>query len=202
MGKGEHTRILILQQAVDLASQVGIAGLTIGVLAERTGLSKSGLFAHFGSKEGLQLAVIDMVQQRFIEQVVRPALLQARGLSRLRALLHGWLDRVAHSPEYSGGCPLLAAAFEFDDQPGPIRDRLVQGQSWQRATLERLLQQAVEEGELPAGTDIGQMAFELFGLILAVHHDLKLLARPDCLGYAKNSIKRILNAPASHQGQT
>jgi len=178
MSKKAMTREVILQQALRTASQIGISRLTIGTLAEASGLSKSGLFAHFGSKEALQLAVVEAAQQQFVQQVVRPALAQGRGMARLAALFESWVMRL-YGREQPGGCPLLAAAYEFDDQPGAIRDALVSGQRWQRETLQRLLQEALDAGELPANCDIPLLAFMLFGLVQSAHHDHQLLDRPD-----------------------
>lgn len=178
MSKKAMTREVILQQALRTASQIGISRLTIGTLAEASGLSKSGLFAHFGSKEALQLAVVETAQQQFVQQVVRPALAQARGMARLAALFESWVMRL-YGREQPGGCPLLAAAYEFDDQPGAIRDALVSGQRWQRETLQRLLQEALDAGELPANCDIPLLAFMLFGLVQSAHHDHQLLDRAD-----------------------
>lgn len=174
MSKKALTREAILQQAVRSASQIGISRLTIGSLAGQSGLSKSGLFAHFGSKEALQLAVVQAAQAQFVEEVVKPAFTQPRGMARLRALFHAWVMRL-YGGSMPGGCPLLAAAYEFDDQPGAIRDALVAGQRWQRETLQRLLQDAQDAGELPAGSDVPLLAFMLFGLIQSAHHDHQLL---------------------------
>lgn len=174
MSKKALTREAILQQAVRSASQIGISRLTIGSLAGQSGLSKSGLFAHFGSKEALQLAVVQAAQAQFVEEVVKPAFTQPRGMPRLRALFHAWVMRL-YGGSMPGGCPLLAAAYEFDDQPGAIRDALVAGQRWQRDTLQRLLQDAQDAGELAAGSDVPLLAFMLFGLIQSAHHDHQLL---------------------------
>ena len=178
MSKKAMTREVILQQALRTASQIGISRLTIRTLAEASGLSKSGLFAHFGSKEALQLAVVEAAQQQFVHEVVRPALAQPRGMARLAALFESWVMRL-YGREQPGGCPLLAAAYEFDDQPGAIRDALVNGQRWQRETLQRLLQEAQDAGELPDACDISLLAFMLFGLVQSAHHDHQLLEQPD-----------------------
>ena len=123
MRKGEQTRTLILNEAVALASQVGLEGLSIGSLAARLHLSKSGLFAHFGSKEDLQLQTLRQAQLRFEETVFRPALKAPRGLPRLRALFVNWLGWIKHNDELPGGCLILAASVEYDDRPGPITTR-------------------------------------------------------------------------------
>ena len=171
--KGEQTRAAILDQAVDLASRVGLEGLTIGSLAEASGMSKSGLFAHFGSREGLQIATLEHVKSRFAEQVLGPVLRIDRGLPRLRALFESWLDWKA-SPG-PGGCVLQSAAHEYDDRPGPIRDAVVDGQRRGLAMIERAVRVAVEEGHLRAATDPAQIAFEMFGQLLVAHNHRRLL---------------------------
>ena len=178
MGKGEETRQVILDEAFSLASCIGVGGLSIGVLAERTHMSKSGLFAHFGSKEELQLAVLRESQQRFAEVVVRPALRLPRGLARLRAIVVNWLDwtRACNLP---GGCVINAAAAEFDDQPGPLRDEVRNAMLALNRTLVATVAKAVEAGELGADTDIEQFVFELNGIYQATQQSRRLFNDPD-----------------------
>ena len=137
-------------------------------------MSKSGLFAHFGAREELLIAVLERGQQEFVEVVVNPALAKPRGLPRLKALFVNWLDwtEMANLP---GGCPMIGGATEFDDKPGPVRDTLAQGQRAWVATLTRATRQAIEQGQLAANTDPEQIAFELFGIALVVHHHRRLL---------------------------
>lgn len=178
MGKGEHTRQAILDEAFSLASCVGVSGLSIGILADRTKMSKSGLFAHFGSKEELQLAVLREAQQRFAEVVLRPAFRQPRGLARLRAVVVNWLDwtREANLP---GGCVINAAAAEFDDQPGPLRDEVRRGLTALRRSLVETVVKAVEAGDLRADTDAEQFAFEMEGIYQVTQQSRRLLNDPD-----------------------
>lgn len=178
MGKGEQTRQTILDEAFSLASCIGVGALSIGVLAERTHMSKSGLFAHFGSKEELQLAVLRESQQRFAEVVLRPAFRQPRGLKRLRAIVSNWLDwtKTANLP---GGCVINAAAIEFDDQPGPLRDEVRNGMLALRRALAEAVAKAVETGELRAGIDIEQFVFELNGIYQATQQNRRLLNDPE-----------------------
>lgn len=161
-----------------MASCVGVGGLSIGGLAERTKMSKSGLFAHFGSKEELQLAVLRESQQRFIDIVLRPAFRQPRGLTRLRAIIINWLDwtRVANLP---GGCVMNAAAAEFDDQPGPLREEVKNGLLALRRTLAETLAKAVEIGELRPDTDIEQFVFELEGIYKVTQQSRRLFEDPE-----------------------
>ena len=172
--KGERTRAAILDAGFHIVSKTGLEGLTVGTLAQATGLSKSGLFAHFGSREELLLAVLDRGQQEFIKLVVNPALAKPRGLPRLRALFVNWIDWT-ESANLPGGCPMIGAASEFDDKPGVVRDRLVQGQRAWIDTLTRATRQAIEQGQLAPGTDPEQISFEMFGIALVVHHHRRLL---------------------------
>ena len=172
--KGERTRAAILDEALRIVSKAGLDGLTIGTLADATGMSKSGLFAHFGSREELLLAVLAHGQAEFGEVVFQPALAKPRGLPRLRAMFVNWLDWT-ESAELPGGCPMIGGASEFDDKPGPVREMLAGGQRSWIETLKRAVRQAVEEGQLAKATDPEQIAFEIFGIALVVHHHRRLL---------------------------
>lgn len=190
--KGQQTRAVILDAALGLASHMGLEGLSIGALAEVTQMSKSGVFAHFGSREELQIAVIREYHTRFEEEVFFPAVSEARGLPRLRALFERWVRRV--SVEVDSGCIYISGAVEFDDRPGPVRDALASMvQAWQSA-LERAIELSVEAGHLPAGTDSLQILFEVHGLILALHHDARFLRQPGAVNRARRGFDRILDA--------
>jgi len=184
--KGERTRAAILDEALRLVSKSGLDGLTIGTLADATGMSKSGLFAHFGSREELLLAVLGHGQVQFGEVVFQPAMAKPRGLPRLRAMFSNWLDWT-ESAELPGGCPMIGGASEFDDKPGPVRDLLAGGQRTWIETLKRAVHQGIEEGHFTAQTDPEQIAFEMFGIALVVHHHRRLL------GY-KKARERALTA--------
>ncbi len=177
LSKGEQTRAAILDAGVRVASRLGLEGLTIGSLAEATELSKSGLFAHFGSREDLQLAVLERGREKFADVVIKPALKQPRGVARLRAMFENWLHWT-ESAELPGGCLMLGAAVEFDDQPGPLRDAVARLQREWMDSLARTVRGAVEEGELHAGTDIEQLVFECFGIALVAHHHRRLFRDP------------------------
>ncbi|WP_433285032.1 TetR/AcrR family transcriptional regulator [Pseudonocardia sp. CA-142604] len=192
MGKGDATREAILDEAGHLARQVGLAGLTIGSLATRTGMSKSGLFAHFGSKESLQLDVLDHATERFTTEVVRPALTAPRGEPRVRALFDRWL--AWDSAE--GGCPLVAAAFELDDQPGPVRERLVRDQHAWFDTLATMATICVAEGHFRSDIDPRQFAQDVEGVMLAFHVASRLLADPDAAARAHRGLETLLAAAA------
>ena len=188
--KGQQTRAAILDAALGLASHMGLEGLSIGALAEVTQMSKSGVFAHFGSREELQISVIRQYHARFEEEVFFPAILEARGLPRLRALFERWVRRV--SVELDSGCIYISGAVEFDDRPGPVRDALAQMVRAWHAALQRAIEQAVEQGHLRADTDPTQMLFEVHGLILALHHDARFLRIPGALDRARAGFERIL----------
>lgn len=194
--KGNATREMILARAYDIAARHGLEGLSIGELATAAGMSKSGVFAHFGSREDLQLAVLDEAGERFVDRVLRPALSARRGLPRLRAIVQGWFEWVRQN---AGGCLLLAAASEYDDRPGPLRDRVILLESRWRAEIARAIRLAVESGELAADTDPDQMAFEIYALALAVHHDAGLFGFEVAHARGERGFERLLRtyAPAS-----
>lgn len=194
MSKGEQTRQHILSTALGKARECGLEGLTIGSLADELHMSKSGLFAHFGSKEELQIAVLKEAAQRFAEQVLKPALTAARGLARVRAILEHWLAYSVASG-LSGGCLFIAAAAEFDDKPGLVRDFLQQQQSQWRQSLLKAISMAVDTGELPADSDAEQFGFELFALVLASHHDQRLLGESNALDRARRGFDRLIAFP-------
>src|SRR5260221_6234639 len=173
MRKGEQTRTLILNEAVALASQVGLEGLSIGSLADRLTMSKSGLFAHFGSKEELQLLTLKQAQALFLEDVFAPALKQARGLPRLRALFSNWLQWVKR--DLPGGCLILAASAEYDDRPGALRDLLVAGQPELRGAIAKASRIPIDEGHLQPDTQPRQLAVQPFGIVPPPPPHFKLL---------------------------
>jgi AcrR family transcriptional regulator len=190
--KGQQTRAAILEAALGLASHMGLEGLSIGALAEVTQMSKSGVFAHFGSREELQISVIREYHARFEDEVFFPAILAPRGLPRLRALFERWIHRVAL--EIDSGCIYISGAVEFDDRPGPVRDALASMvRDWQ-AALEKAVRLAVAEGHLPADTDPLQAVFEIHGLILALHHDARFLRNPGVLDRARAGFDRVVGA--------
>jgi AcrR family transcriptional regulator len=172
--KGEQTRTAILDEALKVASRLGLEGLTIGSLAEASGMSKSGLFAHFGSREGLQLAVLEHAAQRYGETVLMPALKIERGLPRLRNMFERWLDWAVASG-LPGGCIMIAAAAEYDDRPGPIRDAVIANQHRGLALTQKAVRLAIDEGHLRSDTDPEQISFELLGIVLAAHNHRRLL---------------------------
>jgi len=190
MRKGELTRAAILDVALDLASRDGLEGLTIGLLADRMNMSKSGVFAHFGSREDLQIEVLKLYNKRFEDEVFYPSLREPRGLPRLQAMFARWIKRV--TVEIASGCIYISGAVEYDDRPGAIREELVgMVRTWQDA-LHRAALQAVEMGHLLPGTDAYQLVYEMYGLILALHHDARFIKRPGSVDRAQAGFERLL----------
>jgi AcrR family transcriptional regulator len=192
MRKGERTRTLILDEAVALASQVGLEGLSIGSLAERLDMSKSGLFAHFGTKQDLQLSTLKRAQALFRERVFSPEVNELRGLPRLRALFSNWLACVGQNQELPGGCLMLAASAEYDDRPGAVRELLAAGQRELRGAIAKAIRSAIDERHLRPQTDPWQLGFELFGIVLATHHDHKLLDDARSAARAQDAFERLI----------
>jgi AcrR family transcriptional regulator len=190
--KGEQTRAAILDEALRIASKLGLEGLTIGSLADATGMSKSGLFAHFGSREDLQLAVLDHAAQRYGELVFAPVLKIERGLPRLRALFVRWLDWALESG-LPGGCIMLSAAFEYDDRPGPIRDAAIANQHRGNAITQKAVRLAIEEGHLTADTDPEQISFEMLGIVLASHNHRRLLGDKEARKRALTAFDQLIS---------
>jgi AcrR family transcriptional regulator len=178
MSKGALTRSRILDEAMKIASREGLQGLTIGTLAETLTLSKSGLFAHFGSKEALQIAVLEHTGERFLQKVAPPVLKAEPGLPRLKAMLRGWLDWI-DDPELPGGCPVLGACFELDDREGAPREKLVAMQKSAQMSLATLVKESMAEGHLDRDTPIPQILFELRAMTLAYHTATRVMGDPD-----------------------
>jgi AcrR family transcriptional regulator len=193
--KGEETKTAILDEAVAIASEVGFSGLTIGQLAERTGMSKSGLFAHFKSKETLQLETLRRARERFTDLVVRPALTTPRGATRMQVLVERWLDWATEGLE--GGCIFVAGAVEYDDRPGPMRDALVQNERDWLDIVATVAGTAVAEGDFRAGLDTEQFAFTVQGLMLSYHHAKRLLADPKALEHTRRALDQLIASSAA-----
>lgn len=172
--KGERTRESILRAAVDLASVEGLEGLTIGRLAHALKMSKSGLFAHFGSKTDLQLATIEMARAIFTEYVVRPALAQPAGLPRLWKLCERWIGHVTEKV-FAGGCFFTPASFEFDSRPGPVRTAIVDAMHQWLDTLTRAIEEAKKARHIKAEVNAAKFAFELYSIAVGAHWAFQLL---------------------------
>jgi len=191
--KGEQTRAAILAAALELAACDGLEGLTIGLISERIGMSKSGVFAHFGSRDDLQIAVLREYHRVFRDAVFSPALDAPRGLPRLEAMVANWIRRVCEV-EIPHGCLYVSSAVEFDDHPGAVRDALfAMVDDWQ-AALKRALAQAIDAGHLRPDLDADQFVYELYGNILALHHQARLMREARAADRARTAFARLVDA--------
>jgi len=193
--KGQQTKAAIVDAALGLATQIGLEGLSIGALAEVTQMSKSGVFAHFGSREELQISVVREYHARFEDEVFYPALQEPRGLPRVRALFANWMKRT--SVEIDSGCLYISGAVEFDDRPGPVRDALASTVRTWHTAMRRAIAIAKEEGHLEAAVDEDQMLFEIHGLILALHYEARFLKNPGSIARANTGFEHILQRYAA-----
>ena len=188
--KGQQTKAAIVEAALGLATHIGLEGLSIGALADITGMSKSGVFAHFGSREELQISVIREYHTRFEQEVFFPAMSAPRGVARLRALFDNWMKRT--SIEIDSGCIYISGAVEFDDRTGPVRDALAHSVLTWHAAMRRAIEQCKGLGELSADANAEQMLFEIHGLILALHYEARFLRTPSSMARAVAGFHNIL----------
>jgi AcrR family transcriptional regulator len=188
--KGSVTKSLILDAALDIASKSGLEGLTIGGLAERVNMSKSGVFAHFGSREELQVAVVSAYHDLFQELVFQPALLKAKGLPRLNHMISAWLKMSIGQDTSS--CFFISGAAEFDDRPGIVRDELVKSVQQWRSALLRAIEESISVGHLKKTVDSKALLFQIYSIVLGTHHDSRFLDNPKSLSTANKLIKQIL----------
>ncbi|MGP1630681.1 MAG: TetR/AcrR family transcriptional regulator [Giesbergeria sp.] len=199
--KGQQTKVAIVEAALSLATHIGLEGLSIGALAEVMGMSKSGVFAHFGSREELQISVVREYHRCFEQEVFYPALLAPRGVGRLRALFANWMQRT--SIEIDSGCIYISGAVEFDDRPGPVRDALAESVMTWHSAMRRAIVQAKECSELLTDVNEDQMLFEIHGLILALHYEARFLKNPGSIARALTGFDNILtrfSAPSPEEG--
>jgi AcrR family transcriptional regulator len=189
--KGQQTKTTIIDAALGLASQIGLEGLSIGAVAEVTGMSKSGVFAHFGSREELQISVIREYHDRFEAEVFYSAMQKPRGVPRLQALFDNWMEQT--SAEIDSGCIYISGAVEFDDRTGPVRDALASSVATWQTALRRAVELAQEEGQLGRESDAHQIAFEIHGLILALHYEARFLRNPAATDHARQGFQHILS---------
>ena len=190
--KGSLTKSVILQAALDIASKSGLEGITIGHLAESVGMSKSGVFAHFGSREELQIEVIRKYYEYFSEIVFTPALSKTKGLPRLRQMIDAWLK--ISVGENTSSCFFIAGAAEFDDRPGIVRDELVRSVEDWRSALLRAIKESITAGHLKKSIAPQEMLFQLYSIVLGAHHDSRFLQNPKSLVLANKLIKNVFLA--------
>ncbi len=188
--KGQQTKAAIVDAALGLATHIGLEGLSIGALADVTGMSKSGVFAHFGSREELQISVIREYHTRFEQEVFYPAMSAPRGVARLRAMFDNWMKRT--SIEIDSGCIYISGAVEFDDRTGPVRDALASSVMTWHAAMRRAIEQCKEQGDLRADVNEQQMLFEIHGLILALHYEARFLRNAGSIQRALTGFDNIL----------
>lgn len=200
MSKGQLTRDAIVREALAQASRVGLEGLSLGVLAEHLALSKSGLFAHFKSKQALQLAVLEHAIELFAHHVVLPALARPRGRPRLVALFHNFLAWKRGDPT-PGGCVFAQLSVEYDDRPGALRDVLVESQLELRRTIATCADKAIAEGHFRSDLDPQQFAFEFLGIAMSYGEAHKLLGAPDATERAAHAFQRLLDDAAAPSGR-
>ena len=193
VSKGEETRAAVLDRAVQVARRVGLSGLTIGTLAEQTEMSKSGLFAHFSSKEELQVEMLRQAAEHFEQVVWGPALRAPRGGPRIRKLFETWLAW-AGDPASPGGCIFTAAGAELDDREGRPRDFLVDNQNRLHDAIARSAKIAIDVGHFRPDLDPQGFGFELYGILLAYNHYLRLLRDPEAASRAQVAFERLLAA--------
>ena len=191
MSKGEETRKQVLEAAVEVAASSGLASLTIGSLAERTGMSKSGLFAHFKSKETLQVQVLEFAGEAFIQDVVRPAVSAPRGEKRVLTLFESWL---ATARDGTAECLFVSAAWEYDDQPGAVRDRLVRMHLDFRDSVAQMFRTGIAEGFFAAGADPEQFAHDLHGIMLIYFQAHRLLGDARAEERARRAFSRLIES--------
>lgn len=190
MRKGELTRLTILDEAVAAARYTGLSGLTIGSLASRIDMSKSGLYAHFDSKEALQLATMAHHREQFVSEVVRPALGAPRGTPRLRALITNWMQWYEHP----GGCLFLSSANEFDDIEGALHDQMVADENDLRDCIAQVLGTLISTGDISAGSDVDQLTQEVFGILLAYNWMNRILRDSRAGSHAWTAVDRLLES--------
>lgn len=195
LAKGQQTKATIVEAALNLATHIGLEGLSIGAIAELTGMSKSGVFAHFGSREELQISVVHEYHDRFEQEVFYPAIEAPRGIPRLRALFGNWMKRT--SIEIDSGCIYISGAVEFDDRTGPVRDALAESVGTWLAAMRRTIVQSQECGDLRADADASQLLFEIHGLILALHYEARFLHSEGSIERAHAGFNNILARYAS-----
>ena len=196
MQKGQQTKAAIVEAALGLATHIGLEGLSIGALADITGMSKSGVFAHFGSREELQISVIREYHTRFEQEVFYPAMSSPRGIARLSAMFDNWMKRT--SIEIDSGCIYISGAVEFDERSGPVRDALVDSVLTWPAAMRRAIQQCKECGDLQAEVKEEQMLFEIHGLILALHYEARFLRHAGSIEHALTGFDNILARYGAH----
>jgi AcrR family transcriptional regulator len=188
--KSELTLTAIVDAALDMAAVGGLESISLGEVAKRLSISKSGVFSRVGSREALQEAVLDEFDRRFVAEVFTPAMTLPRGLPRLNAMVKAWIDRSGRTDAFTG-CFYMAGAFEYDDSDSPMRERVEYNVIRMRAMLCRTVQQALDAGHLRPDTDPEQLAFEIYSLMIGLMHDARFLRDPKALNRVHNAYERL-----------
>jgi AcrR family transcriptional regulator len=187
------TRTLILSKALEIAGRLGLDGLTIGELAKAVGMSKSGLFAHFGGKDALQFSVLEAATERFIDVVMRPAFKEPRGEPRLKALIKNWVDHLNDEELGPAGSILISASLELDDRPGALRDYAQRVQKDLISNIEKAAKMAVDEGHFRRDIDVEQFAWSMYSFVLGYHHFNRMLEDPKADVHLKRAFRDLLD---------
>jgi AcrR family transcriptional regulator len=190
MTKGEDTKNIILDAGLEMSSQLGLESVTIGALAKATNMSKSGLFAHFNSKENLQIEILKYAGQRFSEIVIVPALMIDAGIPRIKALVDNWVD---WSRTLSGGCIFVSSSTDFSDRPGKVREALLRQQKDWLDSLKRMAESAIRAGDFRKDIDCDQFAFDLYSLLLGFHLYYKLLNDSETRKHQRIALDQLLD---------
>ena len=190
MTRGEDTKLIILKAGLDMASQLGLENVTIGNLANVTNMSNSGLFAHFQSKEKLQIDILNYAAQLFVEEVVSPSLRTEAGIQRIRALVDNW---ASWASKLKGGCIFVSASTEFSDRHGKVRECLLHQQEEWINTLSRMARSSIKAGDFRGDIDCEQFAFDLYSLLLGFHYYHKLLQDSETQKHQNNALDRLLD---------
>jgi AcrR family transcriptional regulator len=191
MAKENNTKRAILQKGLEMASHLSLEALTIGLLAKELNMSKSGLFAHFKSKENMQLEILDYAAQHFARDVILPALKVERGIPRIRAIVDNW---VKWGSKFTGGCIFVDATTEFNDRPGNIQNRLFDQQRQWVDILRRIGESAIKAGDIKPESDCEQFAYELYSLVLGHYYYDQLIQDPKIEQRKENSLNHFLKA--------
>lgn len=191
MGNAATTRERILDEGLALMSQSGLEGVTLGVLADQVGMSKSGLFAHFRSKEEVQISLLEHTAEVGARRIIAPSMKEPEGLPRLKSLVKNWFGWAARAG-LPGGCPVAAGLFEFDDVPGPVHDKILAMEAEWRGLLTKTVREASALGHLRRDLDVAQFVWELCGIYLSHHAAQRFLKSPDADRRAKTAFEALL----------
>ncbi len=191
--RGQTTKRLILEEAMKIASVHGIEGITIGELAKKVGMSKSGLFAHFENKDNLQLEILKMATDHFVEVVLKPSFKEPQGLARIEAIVDNWIKFLNDTATLPGGSIFISASFELDDRPGVLKDFVQKSQNDLILNIEKAVQIAIDCKHLKSNTDKNDFAWKLYSYVLGYHHFQRMLHNPKAEEFLRNAVRELIN---------